>query len=102
MIKDEVYKFGHDPKQMLERDIEKKFVERVKKLGGIAEKFNSANRRSVPDRIVTLPNGRIIFVELKRPGAQPTFAQYNDHERRRALGCDVRVISSLEEINAFP
>ena len=87
---------------MLEREIEKKFVEHVKKLGGTAEKFTSPNRRSVPDRLVTLCTGRIIFVELKRPGAKPTEAQLRDHQRRREMGCDVRVISTMEEINAFP
>ena len=40
---------------MLEKDIEAAFVKRVKSLGGTAEKFTSPNRRSVPDRLVTLP-----------------------------------------------
>jgi hypothetical protein len=87
---------------MLERDIEKAFVKRVKSLGGMAEKFTSPNRRSVPDRLVTLPDGKIIFVELKRPGGKPTDAQRRDHERRRALGCDVRVIDSMALIKCFP
>ena len=87
---------------MLERDIEKKFVKHVEKLGGIAEKFTSPGRRSVPDRLVTLPEGRIIFVELKRPGQYPTELQFRDHNKRRALGCDVRVINSIEAIDAFP
>lgn len=87
---------------MLERDIEKKFVAHVKKIGGTAEKFTSPQRRSVPDRLVTLPGGRIIFVELKATGKDATDAQIRDHERRRALGCDVRVINSLEQVYAFP
>jgi len=87
---------------MLESAIERAFVARVKSLGGIAEKFTSPGRRSVPDRIVTLPGGVIIFVELKRPGGKPTVAQLRNHERRRALGCDVRVIDSLEAVDAFP
>lgn len=87
---------------MLESAIERAFVARVKSLGGMAEKFTSPGRRSVPDRIVTLPGGVIIFVELKRPGGKPTVAQLRDHERRLALGCDVRVIDSLEAVNAFP
>lgn len=86
---------------MRERDIEKALCERVKKLGGLCEKFTSPNRRSVPDRIVTLKN-KIIFVELKAPGKKLTEAQERDHERRRALGCDVRVIDSKELVNAFP
>lgn len=87
---------------MLESAIERAFVARVKSLGGMAEKFTSPGRRSVPDRIVTLPGGVIIFVELKRQGGKPTVAQLRDHERRLALGCDVRVIDSLEAVNAFP
>lgn len=87
---------------MLESAIERAFVARVKSLGGMAEKFTSPGRRSVPDRLVTLPGGVIIFVELKRPGGKPTVAQLRDHERRRALGCDVRVIDSMEAVDAFP
>lgn len=88
---------------MLERDIEKAFVRKVKELGGTAEKFTSPNRRSVPDRIIILPpGGRIIFAEIKRPGGKVTDAQARDHERRRDLGCDVRVIDSLEQIYIFP
>lgn len=87
---------------MLERDIEKALVKRVIALGGTAEKFTSPGRRSVPDRLVTLPEGRMIFVELKAPGKTPTENQSRDHARRRALGCDVRVIDSLEGVNAFP
>ena len=84
-----------------EGKIEAALVRRVKSLGGTAEKFTSPGRRSVPDRLVTLPGGRVIFVELKAPGKQPTDKQAKDHERRRALGCDVRVIDSLDDANAF-
>jgi hypothetical protein len=87
---------------MLERKIEQALIARVKRLGGACEKFVSPGRRSVPDRIVTLPGGRIVFVELKAPGKRPTEAQRRDHERRRALGCDVRVIDNMDDVNAFP
>jgi len=86
---------------ILERDIERALVARVESLGGVAEKFTSPAKRSVPDRLVTLPGGVIIFVELKAPGKKPTRKQHADHHRRRALGCDVRVIDSLEDANAF-
>lgn len=87
---------------MLEKDIEKALVKRVKALGGLCEKFTSPNRRAVPDRIVTLQDGVVIFVELKAPGKKPSELQARDHAKRRALGCDVRVIDSLETTNAFP
>lgn len=86
---------------MLERDVEKAFARRVKSLGGMAEKFTSPSRRSVPDRLVTMPDGQIIFVELKAPGKKPTEAQMRDHKKRRAMGCDVRVIDNKDDADAF-
>ena len=87
---------------MLESTIEAALCKRVKSLGGACEKFVSPGRRSVPDRLVTFPCGTIIFVELKAPGKKPTPKQKADHARRRAMGCDVRVIDNMESANAFP
>ena len=86
---------------MLERDVERALVRRIVALGGMAEKFTSPGRRSVPDRLVTLPGGRVCFVELKAPGKTPTDLQERDHARRRALGFDVFVIDTVEAANAF-
>ena len=86
---------------MLERDIEKALIRKVKSLGGMCEKYTSPSRRSVPDRLVSLPGGRIIFVELKAPGKKPTPLQERDHAARRALGCDVRVIDNKDDADAF-
>jgi ribosomal protein S6 len=86
---------------MLEKFIEAALVKRVKELGGTCEKFTSPGRRSVPDRIVTLPGGRIVFVEVKAPGKEPTELQDRDHERRREMGCEVVVINNIKDANAF-
>lgn len=86
---------------ILEVDVEMALVAQVKILGGMAEKFTSPNRRSVPDRLVTLPGGVVVFVELKRPGQKPTDAQVRDHYRRRALGCRVVVIDNLHDAKNF-
>lgn len=86
---------------MLERDIERALCKRVKELGGMCEKFTSPGKRSVPDRLVTLPGPCYVFVELKAPGKKPTELQRKDHWRRRCLGCDVRVIDSMEAACAF-
>lgn len=88
---------------MLERDVEQYLVRRIKRLGGMAEKFTSPGRRSVPDRLVTLPGNRIVFVELKANGKRPTDNQFRDHQRRLALGCEVLVLDSKEAVDhAFP
>lgn len=86
---------------MLERDVEKALIKRVKALGGKCEKFVSVNNRAVPDRLVTLPGGKICFVELKAPGKKPTKLQEKDHKERKALGATVYVIDNVEDANAF-
>lgn len=86
---------------MLEKDVEAALVKRVKLLGGTCEKFVSPGRRSVPDRLVTLPGGVIVFVEVKAPGKKPTPLQERDHAARRALGCRVVVIDTMEAAHAF-
>lgn len=87
--------------RLLEKTVEAALVRRVKDLGGMCEKFVSPGRRSVPDRIATLPGNRIVFVEVKAPGKKPTPLQERDHERRRQLGCEVVIISSIEDARAF-
>lgn len=74
--------------------IEKHLVAEVKKAGGVAFKFVSPARRSVPDRIVLLPGGRIVFVECKAPGKPPRPDQLREHERLRKLGFTVVVLDS--------
>jgi hypothetical protein len=43
---------------MLEKEVEKHLVDIVKAGGGLAPKFTSPQRRSVPDRLVLLGTGR--------------------------------------------
>lgn len=51
----------------LERDVERALVGMVKRHGGLCLKWVCPGWSGVPDRIILLPRGRIIFAELKRP-----------------------------------
>ena len=86
---------------MDEKTVERELVKRVKEEGGIAYKFTSPNRRSVPDRLCLLPGGKILFVECKRPGAKVTQLQAREHERLRALGFEVVVVDDKKDVNAL-
>lgn len=86
---------------MLEKDIESYLVKIVQANGGVAYKFSSPARRGVPDRIVILPTGRVVFVELKAPGKTPTRLQEKEHERLSTLGQEVLVIDSKEACDAL-
>lgn len=85
-----------------ENTIEKHLIAEVKKAGGVAYKFVSPGRRSVPDRIVLLPGGRLVFVECKAPGKPPRADQLREHERLRALGFSVVVLDSKDLSQVLP
>lgn len=85
----------------LEKTLETRLRKGVERMGGLCEKFTSPGRRSVPDRLVTMPGGKVWFVEMKAPGKDATLLQALDHERRRAMGFDVRVLNSREKVDAF-
>lgn len=51
----------------LEKDIERALVEKVRRRGGYCLKWVCPGWAGVPDRIVILPGGKVVFVELKRP-----------------------------------
>ena len=86
---------------MRESELEKKLVSHITKLGGIAYKFSSPNRRAVPDRLCVMPNGRVFFVEVKAPTKQPTSLQSHEHKILQDLGHIVFVVDSEESINAI-
>ena len=86
---------------MRERDIETYLRDQVKTAGGIAYKFVSPGNAGVPDRIVLLPGGRVVFVELKAPGKQPTPLQLRQQKRIRNLGFQVLVIDSKAGVDEF-
>ena len=83
---------------MLEKTIEMQLVNAVKDMGGRAVKLVSPGFDGMPDRMVLLPFGRIVFVEVKAPGKKPRPLQVARHEMLRDLGFKVYVIDSTEEI----
>ena len=85
----------------MEKKVEKYLVVRVESLGGLCVKFPPLFFAGFPDRIVLLPGGRIVFVELKDEGKKPTPLQIRVHTKLRALGFRVEVLDSKESIDEF-
>lgn len=86
---------------MLEKDIEKKLAIEIKKLGGRAYKFVSPGNAGVPDRIVVLPNGKLVFVELKTEKGKLTALQECQIRRLADLGQHVEVLYGIEAVKDF-
>ena len=86
---------------MRERDIEKRLVREIRKMGGEAYKWTSPGNDGVPDRIVMLPGGRLIFVELKADRGQLSPIQKVQIRRIQKLEQEVRVVRGMDGLEEF-
>lgn len=86
---------------MKEKQIEEYLRKCVKAIGGKAYKFVSPGNDGVPDRIVCLPNGRVIFVELKAPGEKTRPLQNAKIQELRSMQQVVVVLDNKEEVDKF-
>ncbi len=86
---------------MYESAFERSFVEKIRGAGGRAFKWACPGMAGAPDRICVFPGGRIIFIELKRPGLKDGKSERQKKVCRllRALGCDVRRVSDKDELD---
>jgi hypothetical protein len=83
---------------MLEKDIEKKLIKEVNKLGGLALKFLSPGYAGVPDRLILLPYRKLAFIELKAPGKTLRPLQEKRKRQLEELGFLVFCLDSKDEI----
>ena len=83
-------------RKMKESDIERWLVSQIKDLGGIADKFVSPGNPGVPDRIIVMPNGRIIFAELKTEIGRLSNIQKWQRERYQRMGVDYRIVKGMK------
>lgn len=82
----------------LEREVEQHLVRVVAAAGGRCEKFAPDHRAGWPDRIVLLPQGRMVWVETKKPkGGRLDDLQKYAHRILRSLGQRVEVVWTKEE-----
>lgn len=84
-----------------EKYLERKLAERVKAIGGMCIKIHNPYYRGLPDRLVILPDGGIVWVELKTLGKKPTKLQQLAHEELRKREQVVYIIDSETKLNEF-
>lgn len=86
---------------MKESTIEARLVREVKKRGGLCYKFTSPGSPGVPDRIVILPGGRTVYIELKTEIGRLAKIQKWQLEEIRKRGADARVLKGMDQVLAF-
>lgn len=97
-----------------EGKIRKALKERVEAYGGEVRAVAWLGRRNAPDVMCLFPEGSEYhlsayvlttsghpFCECKAPGGKPSAAQAREHERMRAAGCAVLVISTLGQLDQW-
>ena len=83
----------------LERDIEVKLRRMVERHGGRCLKWVCPGWSGVPDRILLLPHGRILFVETKRPkGGRVDPLQRKWHKWLAELGFEHYFVHTEEQV----
>ena len=86
----------------LEKEIEKKLINLVRKHGGLCLKWVCPGWSGVPDRIILLPGGRVVFAEVKRPkGGRLSELQKYWGERLKSLGFPCWVIWDEADLQSF-
>ncbi len=87
--------------EVSEKVIERYLVERAKHLGLPCLKYANANMTGYPDRLIVLPDGKVVWVELKSRGRKPSKIQQLRHAELEAIGHTVLVIDSKGGVDDF-
>lgn len=85
--------------EISEKAIERYLVEQAKLYGLLCLKYSNPNMTGYPDRLLVLPDGRVVWVELKSKGRRPTKLQKLRHNELSEMGHLVRVIDNKPEID---
>ena len=76
----------------LESFIERRAVQLIlSRLGVTCIKVTPSGTTGWPDRLAIMPDGGVVWIEFKQPGAQPTPKQNYIHRMLRGLGHQVEV-----------
>ena len=86
---------------MKESELERIFVNEIRREGGEAYKWVSPGNDGVPDRIVMFPCGEIYFIELKADTGRTRGIQKKQIGRIRALGQGAAVVKGEFGVISF-
>lgn len=79
--------------------VEQALLKAVREAGGRCDKVQFTGKRGFPDRLVALPGGVVMFVEVKRPrGGRISPNQYEVLRAYEALGVVVAIVRNEEDI----
>ncbi|MNW46303.1 VRR-NUC domain protein [compost metagenome] len=86
---------------MRESTLERRLVREVERIGGLAPKFVSPGNNGVNDRLVILPGGTTVYVEMKAPGKPLKPLQESWKRKLLKRGHKHYKLDSVEDIDRF-
>ena len=93
---------GREVRRLDEKSVERFLKRKVEEMipGAKCLKFVSPGYTGVPDRIILLPGGAVVFAELKRPGEEPRQRQLFVQTQLARMGFTVAgCVDSPESVN---
>lgn len=85
---------------MRERDVEAYLRKRIHRVGGVCYKLKFIGHDGAPDRLIILPGGEIVWVELKKLDGRLRPAQIRMHKELQEYLQEVMVLRTPEAIDA--
>ena len=80
----------------MEKTIEAYLVKMVRINGGMAIKNDATIRKGIPDRTVIMPEGVVVFVEMKRRGKKMSSHQEREMKRLQDMGQYTAIVDWYE------
>lgn len=85
--------------EVSEKAIERYLVQRAREAGMPCLKYSNPNMVGYPDRIVVVPGGNVVWVELKSKGHRPSKIQRQRFKELEDLGHWVSVIDCKADVD---
>jgi len=87
---------------MLERDVERRFVARLKKeLGLRSAKLKAIANAGWMDRLIPLKNGLSVYIEFKAPGREHNTSPHQEDVAAYLQSCNVPVLVTSSHESAI-
>ena len=83
---------------MRESAIEKRLARAIDKRNGLYFKLGNCG---LPDRLVILPGGRHIYIELKSEDGTPSDLQVYWIRKLKEHGCEAYILIGMADVNRF-
>jgi Holliday junction resolvase len=85
---------------MKESTIQSKIAKRLRENGWLVTKLIQTTMNGIPD-LMAIRKGDVIFLEVKKPGEEPSELQKYVIDNINKAGCFSAVVRSVEDVDVF-